>query len=376
MLLKLTTLPGDGIGPEVTHQAVGVLEAVCASFGHTLQLTSKNIGGAALVASNNPLPPDTIEACLSADAVLLGAVGGPAFDHYPRHLRPESGLLRIRKELGAFANLRPAVCFPALLDSSPLRPDIVRGTDILIVRELLGGLYFGDPRSIEGSEGSRVALNTMRYGEAEIERIARVAFELARSRRHKVLSVDKANVLECSRLWREVVTRVGREYADVQLSHTYVDSASMSLVQHPADFDVILTENMFGDILSDQAGGVVGSLGLLASASVGGKVGLYEPVHGSAPDIAGKGIANPLGAILSTAMLLRHSFHLLAEAATVESAVSRVLEAGYRTRDLARAGQPVLTTTEMGTHVVGAVKELTAQRQVKDVARTRQVIAH
>jgi 3-isopropylmalate dehydrogenase len=361
MLLKLTTLPGDGIGPEVTHQAVRVLETVCAGFGHTLQVTSKNIGGAALVASNDPLPADTIEACLSAGAVLLGAVGGPAFDHYPRHLRPESGLLRIRKELGAFANLRPAVCFPALLDISPLRPELVRGTDILIVRELLGGLYFGDPRSVEGSEGSRVAVNTMRYSEPEIERIARVAFELARSRRRKVLSVDKANVLECSRLWREVVTRVGRDYTDVQLSHTYVDSAAMSLVQHPADFDVVLTENMFGDILSDQAGGVVGSLGLLASASIGGKVGLYEPVHGSAPDIAGKGIANPLGAILSVAMLLRHSFHLHAEATTVEAAVSQVLEAGHRTRDLARRGQPALSTSEMGDQVVQAVQTLGLQ---------------
>ena len=362
MLLKITTLPGDGIGPEVTQQAVRVLTAVCDGFGHTLKVTSKNIGGSALVASNDPLPADTIADCLSADAVLLGAVGGPAFDHYPRHLRPESGLLRIRKELGAFANLRPAVCFPALLDISPLRPDLVRGTDILIVRELLGGLYFGEPRSIEGSAGSRVALNTMRYGEAEIERIARVGFELARSRRRKVLSVDKSNVLECSRLWRDVVTRIARDYADVQLSHTYVDSAAMALVQHPADFDVVLTENMFGDILSDQAGGVVGSLGLLASASIGGKVGLYEPVHGSAPDLAGKGIANPLGAILSVAMLLRHSFQLQAEAAAVEAAVSQVLEAGNRTGDLAKCGEPSLSTVAMGDHVVQAIERRSAQR--------------
>lgn len=362
MHLKITTLPGDGIGPEVTREAVRVLGAVCATFGHTLKVTSKNIGGAALVASNHPLPPDTIEACLSAGAVLLGAVGGPAFDHYPRHLRPESGLLRIRKELGAFANLRPAVCFPALLDSSPLRPELVRGTDILIVRELLGGLYFGEPRSLEGDAGSLVAVNTMRYSEPEIERIARVAFELARSRRRKVLSVDKANVLECSRLWREVVTQVGRHYGDVQLSHTYVDSAAMALVQHPADFDVVLTENMFGDILSDQAGGVVGSLGLLASASVGGKVGLYEPVHGSAPDITGKGVANPLGAILSVAMLLRHSFQLQTEAAAIENAVSQVLEAGYRTRDLAKYGQPSLGTVAIGDHVVEAVESLKEQK--------------
>src|SRR5579864_7563958 len=319
MLLNLTVLPGDGIGPEVTEQAVLTLQAVADAFGHDLKLQRKNIGGAALTASNDPLPADTIEACLASSAVLLGAVGSPAFDRNPDHLRPEAGLLRIRRELGAYANLRPAVCFPALVDSSPLRPELVRGTDILIVRELLGGAYFGQPRSIQGAPGSRVAIDTMRYGEAEIERIARVAFELALKRRHKVLSVDKANVLECSRLWREVVTRVGKDYPEVKLSHQYVDSAAMLLVQRPTDFDVLLTENMFGDILSDQAGGVVGSLGLLASASVGGPVGLYEPVHGSAPDIAGKGIANPLGAILSVAMLLRHSFQLEKEAACVEN---------------------------------------------------------
>jgi 3-isopropylmalate dehydrogenase len=236
----------------------------------------------------------------------------------------------------------------------------VKGTDIMIVRELLGGLYFGQPRSIAGEPGSREALNTMRYSEHEIERIARVAFELARSRRHKVLSVDKANVLECSRLWREVVTQVATSYPDVKLTHQYVDSAAMLLVQHPTEVDVILTENMFGDILSDQAGGVVGGLGLLASASIGGPVGLYEPVHGSAPDIAGKGIANPLGAILSVAMLLRHSFHLEREAACIESAVNGALAAGHRTRDLARGGQAALSTSEMGSKVVEAARELSA----------------
>jgi len=356
MLLNLTILAGDGIGPEVTEQAVRVLEAVAGSFGHQLQLQRKNVGGAALAATNDPLPPDTLQACLASGAVLLGAVGNPAFDHYPRQLRPEAGLLRLRRELGAYANLRPAVFFPALEDTSPLRAELVRGTDILIVRELLGGAYFGEPRSIEGAAGSRVAVNTMRYGEQEIERIARVAFELAGKRRHKVLSVDKANVLECSRLWREVVTRVAQDYPDVKLSHQYVDSAAMLLVQRPTDFDVLLTENMFGDILSDQAGGVVGSLGLLASASIGGPVGLYEPVHGSAPDIAGKGVANPLGAILSAAMLLRHSFHLEREAACIEGAVSSVLTQGYRTADLARKSQSALSTAEMGRHVVEAVK--------------------
>jgi 3-isopropylmalate dehydrogenase len=356
--LSLTVVAGDGIGPEVTEEAISVLATVAEGFGHQLKLTRKNIGGAALAASNDPLPPDTLAACLSAGAVLLGAVGSPAYDKNPGHLRPEAGLLRLRKELGAFANLRPAVCFPALLEGSPLRAEVVKGTDILIVRELLGGLYFGSPRSLEGDTGVRQALNTMRYGEAEIERIARVAFELARGRRRKVLSVDKANVLECSRLWREVVTRVRSEYPDVNLTHQYVDSAAMLLVLKPAEFDVILTENMFGDILSDEAGGVVGSLGLLASASIGGPVGLYEPVHGSAPDIAGKGIANPLGAILTVAMLLRHSFKLEREAACVEAAVQSALAAGYRTADLARAGQSSLSTSEMGKRVVEAAREL------------------
>jgi len=267
-------------------------------------------------------------------------------------------LLRIRRELGAYANLRPAVFFPALEDSSPLRAELVRGTDIMIVRELLGGAYFGQPRSIEGEAGSRVAVNTMCYAEHEVERIARVAFDLAMKRKKKVLSVDKANVLECSRLWRDVVTRMGKEYPEVKLGHQYVDSAAMLLVQRPTDFDVLLTENMFGDILSDQAGGVVGSLGLLASASIGGKVGLYEPVHGSAPDIAGKGIANPLGAILSAAMLLRHSFGLEKEAATVEQAVSSVLNAGARTADLAGKSRASISTAEMGTRVVESVKRM------------------
>jgi 3-isopropylmalate dehydrogenase len=358
MLLTLTILPGDGIGPEVTEQAVLVLQAVANAFGHQIQLQQKNIGGAALTAANDPLPADTLQACLSSSAVLLGAVGSPAFDHYPNHLRPEAGLLRLRRELGAYANLRPAICFPALEDSSPLRPDLIRGTDMMIVRELLGGLYFGEPRSIAGEAGARVATNTMTYGEPAIERIARVAFDLAMKRRKKVLSVDKANVLECSRLWREVVTRCAKDYPGVQLSHMYVDSAAMSLVQRPKDFDVILTENMFGDILSDQAGGVVGSLGLLASASIGGPVGVYEPVHGSAPDIAGKGLANPLGAILSVAMLLRHSFQLEGEAACIESAVNLVLERGHRTADLVRPSQPPTPTVVMGEYVVEAIGEL------------------
>jgi len=356
MILKLTILPGDGIGPEVTDQAVSVLQAAASRFGHQLQPDHQLIGGAAISAANDPAPPATIRACHDSAAVFMGAVGDPKFDKNPSHLRPEAGLLRLRKELGVFANLRPAVCFPALESASPLRAELVRGTDMLIVRELLGGLYFGQPRSITGEAGHKQALNTMTYGESDIERIARVAFDLAMKRRKKILSVDKANVLECSRLWREVVTSVAQEFPEVKVTHQYVDSAAMLLVQRPTEFDVILTENMFGDILSDQAGGVVGSLGLLASASIGGKVGLYEPVHGSAPDIAGKGIANPLGAILSTAMLLRHSFQLEREAACVEAAVSAVLNAGHRTADLAATGQERASTAEMGQLVVDAVR--------------------
>jgi 3-isopropylmalate dehydrogenase len=358
MLLKLTILPGDGIGPEVTDEAVRVLESVAQAFGHDLRLTRKDVGGAALLSSNDPLPDDTLQACLSSGAVLLGAVGGPAFDKFPSHLRPERGLLRLRKELGLFANLHPAICFPAIEEYSPLRPEIVRGTDLLIVRELLGGLYFGEPRSITGSLGERVGIDTMRYAEPEIERVAHVAFGLAKTRRRKLLSVDKANVLDTSKLWREVVTRVAQTYPEVQLSHMYVDSAAMALVARPTDFDVLLTENMFGDILSDQAGAIVGSLGVLGSASIGGAVALYEPIHGSAPDIAGRGIANPLGAILSAAMLLRHSFRLEAEGASIETAVSRVLDSGHRTRDLVKSGQSALSTQEMGLKVADAVEEL------------------
>ena len=357
MILNLTILPGDGVGPEVTDEAVRVLETIAEDYDHQLSFTRKPVGGAALLSDKDPLPVDTLQACLSAGAVLLGAVGGPSFDSFPSHLRPESGLLRLRSGLGVFANLRPALCFPALEDCSPLRAEVVRGTDVMIVRELLGGIYFGQPRSTQGAPGKRSAVDTMSYGEAEIERIAHVAFGLARSRRRKVTSVDKANVLDCSRLWRDVVTQVGQQYTDVKLDHMYVDSAAMALVARPAEFDVVLTENMFGDILSDQAGAVVGSLGMLGSASIGGAVGLYEPVHGSAPDIAGQGIANPLGAILSAAMLLRYSFKLETEAACVESAVAGVLAAGCRTKDLAEPGQSVVTTSGMGQKVAEAVRE-------------------
>jgi len=351
MRLRVTSLPGDGIGPEVILQAVRILEEIADAFGHDLDLDEKEIGGAALTTSGDPLPDATIKACKSSDAVLLGAVGGPAFASYPRELSPESGLLRLRQELGAYANLRPALAYPALSGSSPLRAEIVKDTDIMIVRELLGGLYFGEPRSIKKIDGRQHATNTMTYCEAEVERVARIAFSLAQTRRKRLVSVDKSNVLECSRLWREVVTRIGKDFPDVQLSHMYIDSAAMALVSRPAEFDVILTENMFGDILSDEAGAVAGSIGLLASASIGGPVGLYEPVHGSAPDIAGKGIANPLGAILSVALMFRHTFHLAKEAECIEAGVMSALKGGFRTPDLAAKGEPTVTTEAMGRQV-------------------------
>ncbi|GAC1436379.1 MAG: 3-isopropylmalate dehydrogenase [Terriglobales bacterium] len=357
MQINVTLLPGDGIGPEVTNEAMRTLRTVCKVFGHEFKSTTQDIGGAALISSGDPFPEQSLQACRSSKAVLLGAVGGPAFDKYPSHLRPERGLLRLRQELGVFANLRPAICFAALEDSSPLRPEIIRGTDMLIVRELLGGLYFGEPRWIQGENGQRSATDTMHYGEQEIERVAHIAFDLARSRRHKVTSVDKANVLDCSRLWRDVVNRVAQQYSDVDLSHMYVDSAAMALVSRPADFDVLLTENMFGDILSDQAGAVVGSIGMLGSASIGGPIALYEPVHGSAPDIAGRGIANPLGAILSAAMMLRYSFQLEAEARAVESAAESVLHRGLRTKDLAKQSEKCIRTDEMGSAVAETIEK-------------------
>ena len=356
MKMKIVVLAGDGIGPEVTVEAVRVLEAIARAFAHEIVFSFKDAGGCAIRKHNDPLPDDTLQACLKSDAVLLGAVGDPSFDGFPTNLRPEAGLLRLRRGLGAFANLRPARLFPALIEASPLRPEVIKGTDVLIVRELLGGLYFGEPRGERDGDGGREAINTMRYSEPEIERIARVAFDLARLRRRKVTSVDKANVLESSRLWREVVIRVAAEYPDVTLEHQYVDSCAMALVARPASFDVMVTENMFGDILSDEAGAIVGSLGLLASASIGGPVGLYEPVHGSAPDIAGKGIANPLGAILSAAMMLRYSFKLKAEAAAIEEAVEKTLSDAHRTRDLAKEGQPFASTEEMAQYVVNHIK--------------------
>jgi 3-isopropylmalate dehydrogenase len=334
---SIVLLPGDGIGPEVVAAAAQVLEAVARRFGHSFELREQLIGAAALTHGLPPLPDETLRAAKSADAILLGAVGHPAFDKGPADGRPEAALLRIRRELQLYANLRPARVWPGLEAAGPLKPEVLAGTDMLIVRELTGGLYYGEPRGIAPDGDS--AMNTMRYTRAEVERIARVAFDAARQRKRRVTSVDKANVLETSRLWRSVVTEVASAYADVTLDHMYVDACAMKVALAPSSFDVILTENLFGDILSDEAGAVVGSLGLLPSASLGDGPGLFEPVHGSAPDIAGKDLANPIGAIASAALLMRHALRLDEEADTVDHAIAAVLKEGPRTADIAGAGR-------------------------------------
>ncbi len=345
---RLAVLPGDGIGPEVTAEAVRVLSAVGELFGYRFETSEHAIGANAFARFGEPFPPATRDAVAQADAVLLGAVGDPALDRAPRHHRPEAGLLALRKLLGVYANLRPVTVHPGLAHASPLKPERLAGVDLLIVRELTGGLYYGEPRGRDQVS----ATNTLHYTAAEVERVARVAFEAARSRRKRVTSVDKANVLEVSQLWRDVVTRVAAEYPDVALQHLYVDYAAMRLVADPASLDVVVTENLFGDILSDEAAVLAGSLGLLPSASLGDGPGLFEPVHGSAPDIAGQGVANPVGAIASVAMLLRHGLGLGEAADIVDRALRSVLNAGARTRDLARPGEPVVGTREFGDRVV------------------------
>jgi 3-isopropylmalate dehydrogenase len=339
----------------VTTEAVNVLRAVATTRGHMFDFQEMPVGGAAIRATGEPLPEATLDACRRADAVLLGAVGGSEWDGLPPDRRPEAGLLALRRELRLFANLRPVRAYAALVETAPLRAEVLDDTDLLIVRELTGGLYFGQPRGRSDRDGRRAAVDTLPYTEDEIARIARVAFEAARARRRQVTSVDKANVLHTSQLWREVVSEVGREFPDVTLEHVLVDNAAMQLVRRPASFDVIVTENMFGDILSDEAAGLVGSLGFLPSASLGAAgPSLYEPVHGTAPDIAGRGIANPVGAILSAAMLLRYALRLDGEAAAVERAVGDAIAAGARTADAA-AGGPVLSTSAFGDRVVGLV---------------------
>jgi 3-isopropylmalate dehydrogenase len=363
MQLKIVILPGDGIGPEVLAEAVKVMREIASIHGHNFQFSEHDAGGVAIERCGTPLPPATLDACRSADAVLLGAVGSPDFDHLTPDKRPEAGLLALRRSLGGFANLRPIVSFRALAGASPLRSEIIEGADILFVRELLGGLYFGEPRGIISQPGSSSAFNTMRYTTAEIERVAHVAFAAATKRRFKVTSVDKANVLETSQLWRQTVSRVAREYPLVELDHLYVDAAAMHIMTNPRRFDVILTENLFGDILSDEASVISGSLGMLASGTVGGAVDLYEPVHGSAPDIAGQGIANPLGAIASAAMLLRQTAGLEEEAADIEAAIQSVLSAGYRTMDIAQGTHGhLIGTAEMGQLIAEAIVEIADMR--------------
>jgi len=353
--MKICVLPGDGIGPEIVGEAVRVLEAL-RSDGLRFELENALLGGCAVDAAGEPYPEATRKLARQADAVLLGAVGGPQYDTLPREKRPERGLLGIRKDLGLFANLRPAVLYPELANASTLKPEVVSGLDILIVRELTGDIYFGEPRGIETRGGERVGVNTMIYSESEIRRIAKVSFDAARKRKRRLCSVDKMNVLECTQLWRDVVSEVGKDYPDVELSHMLVDNAAMQLVRNPKQFDVMVTGNMFGDILSDEASMLTGSIGMLPSASLDEKgKGLYEPIHGSAPDIAGKGVANPLATILSAAMMLRYTFGQEAAASRIESAVKKVLAQGLRTADIYEAGMTKVGTKAMGDAVIAAL---------------------
>jgi 3-isopropylmalate dehydrogenase len=364
MEAKIVLLPGDGIGVEIVRAAVQVLGAVGGRFGHVFETEERLIGGCAIDAVGDPLPAETLSTCERADAILLGAVGGPKWDDPAAAVRPEGGLLKLRQKLALYANLRPVRPHPALLEASPLRPERLAGVDVLIVRELTGGIYFGQPRLRRTVDDQVEAVDSMVYSESEIRRVARTAFELARGRRGVVSSVDKANVLETSRLWRQTVNAVAAEYPDVSLEHVLVDAAAMFLITRPGSFDVLLTGNMFGDILSDEASVLTGSVGNLPSASLGERInraglpcGLYEPIHGSAPDIAGKGIANPIGTILSAAMLLRHSLGLEAEAQLVEAVVSEALSEGCRTADLTQPGGDALDTAGMTQAIVGRILE-------------------
>jgi 3-isopropylmalate dehydrogenase len=360
MRADLVLLPGDGIGPEVVAAAVRVLTRVGQLYGHSFSFRRLAIGGAAIREHGSPLPDETLRASQVADAVLLGAVGDPAFDHLPPGQRPESALLALRKSLGVYANLRPARAFAGLESAGPLKPAVLAGTDMIVVRELTGGLYYGQPRGI--AEDGASAINTLAYTRDEIVRVTRIAFELARARSRKLVSVDKANVLEVSRLWRQTVTEIARDYPDVALTHEYVDAAAMKIALAPATIDVLLTENMFGDILSDEAGAICGSLGLLPSASLGEGPGLFEPVHGSAPTIAGKDIANPIGAILSAAMLLADGLKLREEGAAVVAAVEQAIALGMRTADIAAAGDRIAGTAEAGEQVVNAIAQVATAR--------------
>lgn len=354
-MFQIAVLPGDGIGVEIVPQAVKALEAISEKYGHTFNFTQGLVGGAAYDVKGHPLPDETLQLCERSDAVLLGAIGGPKWDNLPVELRPEAGaLLPLRKELALYANLRPCIVFPSLMHASTLKEEVLQGVDILVIRELTGGLYFGEKSREKTADGQK-ATDVLTYSTYEIERIARFAFDAARQRQRKLCSVDKANVLESSRLWRETVMDLAREYPDVEVTHMYVDNCSMQLIRNPRQFDVIVTENMFGDILTDEASMLTGSIGMLPSASIGGEVGLYEPAHGSAPDIAGQNKANPLATILSAALLLRYSLKLEKEAQTVEQAVQQVIDEGYRTPDLAEPGKKILGTNEMGDLVAQTI---------------------
>jgi 3-isopropylmalate dehydrogenase len=357
MTKKIAILPGDGIGPEVVAEAVKILERLRLDFGLKIEMETASVGGTAYDTHKHPLPDVTLKLARQAEAVLLGAVGGAKWDALPRELRPEKALLALRSELKLFANLRPAILYPQLASASTLKPEIVAGLDLLIVRELTGDIYFGEPRGVRTLEnGERQAFNTMVYAEHEVERVARVAFDAARKRRKKLCSVEKANVLETSGLWREVVLRVAEDYSDIELSHMYVDNAAMQLVRAPKQFDVIVTGNIFGDILSDEAAMLTGSIGMLPSASLdAANKGMYEPIHGSAPDIAGKGVANPLATILSVAMMLRYTLNEPVLAGKIEQAVARVLDQGLRTGDIYTDGTKKVGTQEMGDAVAAAL---------------------
>ena len=349
---NILALPGDGIGPEIMESAIKILKAVEKKYDVEFDIKEGLIGGAAIDATGEPLPEETLKLAKESDAVLLAAVGGEKWDNLPTDKRPEKGLLKIRKELDLFANLRPGKTYTALLDASPLKENLIKGVDLLVIRELTGGIYFGEPRGIEERGNGKVGFNTMIYSEQEVERIAKLAFDIARTRRKKVTSVDKANVLEVSALWREVVNKVWADYQDVELEHMYVDNAAMQLVRRPKDFDVIVTGNLFGDIISDEAGALTGSLGMLPSASIGERYALYEPVHGSAPDIAGKGIANPTAMILSVAMMLDITCKLHDAARDIQNAIEKTLNDGYRTGDIWQPGTKKVNTKEITNFII------------------------
>ena len=357
MKATIAVLSGDGIGREVVPEAVKLLKAVGERFGHVFEFISGDVGGQAIEKVGVPLPQETLTLAKQSAAVLLGAVGGPKWEGLEYSLRPERALLGLREQLGLFANLRPAKLYPMLAEASTLRRDVIEGLDLLVVRELTGGIYFGKPKGIEKIPGGERGINTEVYTTEEIRRIAKVAFEAARKRRRRVTSVDKANVLESSELWRRVVTEVHRDYPDVELSHMYVDNCAMQLVRNPKQFDVLVTTNLFGDILSDEAAMLTGSIGMLPSASLGAHAGLYEPIHGSAPDIAGKNLANPIATIASAAMMFTYTFHLEKEAEAVESAILRTLDQGYRTKDIHSPGTKLVGTAEMGNVVLKNFKQ-------------------